>query len=133
MPTVVIAAAAIVRENALLVVRKRGAKFFTQAGGKIEPNETPLEALMRELREELSIDLKSEQATFMGVFRAAAANEPDHTVEAHNFLVNWHGEILIAAEIETMEWLPLDLEPRIPIAPLLQETILPFLRKHHQI
>ncbi|KGE76866.1 NUDIX domain-containing protein, partial [Halomonas salina] len=40
-------------EGRLLLVRKRGTEAFMQAGGKIEPDESPDEALARELEEEL--------------------------------------------------------------------------------
>ncbi|WP_246674460.1 MULTISPECIES: NUDIX domain-containing protein [unclassified Mesorhizobium] len=36
-------------------MRKRGTSAFTQPGGKIEPREAPLNALVRELREELGL------------------------------------------------------------------------------
>ncbi|WP_218777473.1 NUDIX domain-containing protein [Acetobacter orientalis] len=39
----------------VLLVRKKGTTAFMQAGGKIAPQETPLEALIRELKEELDI------------------------------------------------------------------------------
>lgn len=39
----------IVKDNKLLVVRKRGSPDFLMPGGKPERNESPIEALKREL------------------------------------------------------------------------------------
>lgn len=73
MATIRIAAAVIRDGNGnLLLVRKRGTQAFMQAGGKIEPDEQPVNALARELREELGITMA--QSTYLGKFSAPAAN-----------------------------------------------------------
>jgi len=46
-----------VEAGRLLVVRSRNKKAFYLPGGKIEPGESPAEALVREVREELGIGL----------------------------------------------------------------------------
>ena len=52
--TIRIAAAIILdSDGRVLLVRKRGSAFFMQPGGKHEPGESDLDALRRELREEL--------------------------------------------------------------------------------
>ena len=38
-----------------LLVRKRGTQAFMQVGGKIEPGEEPLAALLREFEEEVGV------------------------------------------------------------------------------
>ena len=66
-----IAAALIVDQaGKMLLVRKRGTQAFMQAGGKIEPSETPRQAPSRELAEELRIDLDSVPHEFIGHFAA---------------------------------------------------------------
>lgn len=43
------------KDNHLLVVRKKGSAFYMLAGGKIEEKELPIQALIRELKEELNL------------------------------------------------------------------------------
>ena len=109
----------------LLTVRKRGTTRFMLAGGKREPGEDDLEALARELREELGVTLTS--AALLGRFEAAAANEPGATVRSSAYHVEITGEIAIAAEIEELLWIDPARPPDLPIAPLLTEQILPAL------
>src|SRR5690348_3857370 len=81
-----IAAALIVDGAGLtLLVRKRGTQTFMQAGGKIEPHESPAQALARELEEELGIRVAPETPEYLGEFTAQAANETGHIVNAACF------------------------------------------------
>ena len=125
---VVVAVGMIVHQQALLVTRKRTGLYFTLPGGKIEAGESPEEALIRELQEELSITLAPGFAQAAGVFGAAAAHEAGHQVEAHVFRTPWPGVMAPAGEIEEVAWLPLAATPYLPIAPLIEERILPLLR-----
>ena len=74
---VIVIVAAIITddEGRLLLVRKRGTDRFMQAGGKIDAGETPATALMRELGEELAIEVLPGDLDYLGRFHAAAANE----------------------------------------------------------
>jgi 8-oxo-dGTP pyrophosphatase MutT (NUDIX family) len=73
-------AAAVIsdRLGRILLVRKRDTRFFMQPGGKVDAAETPMMALIRELREELGCRVVT--AAPWGVFSAPAANEPGRDV-----------------------------------------------------
>lgn len=111
----------------LLVVRKRGTRFFMLPGGKAEPGETALQTLRRELAEELALSLEDRDLESLGQFRAPAANEPNHQVQAQVFVGRLPHPVSVQAEIEEMGWL--DLEPchRDDVAPLLRTQVLPAL------
>ncbi|MCP4617791.1 MAG: NUDIX domain-containing protein [Bradyrhizobium sp.] len=81
MPPIRIAAA-LIDDGAgrMLLVRKAGSRAYMQAGGKIEPGEAPLDALRRELAEEIGLEIAD--APWLGRFQAPAANEPGRIVEA---------------------------------------------------
>ncbi len=131
MGTIRIAAALVVeRSGETLLVRKRGTKAFMQPGGKIEPGESALEALVRELKEEIGLDIAPESARFIGRFEAAATNEPDHVVEAEVFRVDIAGkDILPAGEIEEARWISVREPNDMAMAPLTEHLILPFYRQ----
>ena len=129
LPPIRIANAAIVRDGELLIVRKKNTEIFIQPGGKIEPGELPISALLRELNEELGITLLPSQLTPFGTFSAAAAHQPERIVESTGFLAEWSGNIEPRAEIEEYAWLPIHNDTAIPIAPLIRDTILPLLRE----
>jgi 8-oxo-dGTP diphosphatase len=67
-------AASLIDDNygRVFLVRKRGTAAFMQAGGKIEDGESPLEALVRELTEELHFTPSENEAKFLGRFSCAA-------------------------------------------------------------
>jgi 8-oxo-dGTP pyrophosphatase MutT (NUDIX family) len=123
-----IAAALILDANGrMLLVRKRGTRAFMLAGGKIDAGETPLEALRREIGEELGCGIDGD-ARPLGRFSAPAAFEAGHVVEADLFAVVLDGDIALAAEIEEVVWHdPNDLDS-LPLAPLARTYALPLAR-----
>lgn len=119
-------AAAIIADASgrLLLVRKRATSAFMQPGGKIEPHEAPVDALVRELREELGLVIDPATAVPLGLFRAKAANEPDSTVEAELFAVSIESRPIPGAEIEEMIWLVPGSANGIELAPLTRDVVL---------
>src|SRR4051812_7850723 len=88
-PPIIRIAAALIDDGRgrILLVRKAGSRWFMLAGGKIEPGETPVSALRRELQEEIGLSIEEGDARYLGRFTAPAANEPDYIVEADIFHV----------------------------------------------
>jgi 8-oxo-dGTP pyrophosphatase MutT (NUDIX family) len=121
--TLHIVAAVIVRDDGrFLLVRKHGTTAFMQVGGKIEPDEAPMEALVRECSEEIGLDVVDHAAVRpLGRYAALAANEPGHMVDAHVFAVDLPSrfEPRAQAELEELVWVdPTDPVTTHPIAPL---------------
>lgn len=126
---IVIAAAILLNDRReMLVVRKRGTTQFMQPGGKIDPGETPQEALRRELSEEIGLALPADAARYEGVFREEAANEAGAEVVAHTFIARLNGGVTPQAEIEDVRWLPVDGVPAVPVARLTETQMLPLAR-----
>jgi 8-oxo-dGTP diphosphatase len=128
-PSIRIAAGLIVDHTGrVLLVRKRGTQTFMQAGGKIEPHETPAQALARELEEELGIRVAPDAPEYLGEFTAQAANETDHIVTAACFYLRADFDVSPAREIEEVVWVAPD-GANLPLAPLTRDHLLPLARQ----
>ena len=129
LPTIKVVAAVIVDDRGrVLVVRKRGTSAFMQPGGKIDSGETGLDALRRELAEELDVTVSHSDVTALGRHVAKAANEPDHLVDAELFMVTLHGSPRAAAEIEEIRWVDPDASGDVELAPLTEGPVFALLR-----
>ncbi len=124
----VVAAVVLDERHHVLVVRKHGTTAFMQPGGKIEPGETPVQALRREVAEELGVGIVAESVRPLGHHDAAAANEPGHRVAAELFLAELDGAPTPAAEIAEMAWIDPDAPGDIDLAPLTRDIVLECVR-----
>ena len=118
----IVAAVVLDGDGRLLVVRKRGTSVFIQPGGKIEPGESAVDALTREVREELGVGVVDVRE--LGHHSAVAANEPGYTVEADLFSVRLAGEPRVCAELEEMRWIDPAAPGDIALAPLTAGAVL---------
>jgi 8-oxo-dGTP diphosphatase len=131
IPLIRIAAALLIGpDGRTLLVRKRNTEAFMQPGGKIEAHEQPIQALARELDEELGLKIDPAQARHLGQFSAPAANEPGFIVQAEVFLLEIDAAVSPAAEIEEICWIDPAVDGDRVLAPLTGEVILPFYRAH---
>lgn len=109
----------------VLLVRKAGTTAFMQAGGKIGSDETPIDALKRELKEELDFTLRSEEAHYISLFTAPAAHEPNFSVAAHCYYIASSEAFKAHAEIAEVIWANPFEADHIALAPLTRDCILP--------
>ena len=124
-----IAAAVLIGpDGRTLLVRKRGTRAFMQPGGKIEAHEQPVNALARELEEELALNIDPASASYLGHFSAPAVNEPGFEVQAELFLLHIQQSVSPAAEIEEVQWIDPRGDGGLELAPLTRDLILPFYR-----
>jgi 8-oxo-dGTP diphosphatase len=126
--TLNIAAACLFDTNGrLLLVRKRNTHAFMLPGGKAEPGEAPLAALIRELGEELNLSLPEGDLSYLGEFHTVAANEADTWINASLFKAELPHPVSPAAELEELRWLAATDPLPATLAPLLREHVLPLI------
>lgn len=130
MKVIRIAAALLIgADGRTLLVRKRGTQAFMQPGGKIDAGESAPVALVRELYEELGLQVLPEHAQFLGEFSAAAANEPGFEVNCQLYRLDIGQEVAPAAEIEEVVWINAGNVDHLDLAPLTRDSILPLYRR----
>ena len=119
-------AAAIILDSSqrLLLVRKRDTAYFMQAGGKIETDEQPADALCRELEEELALSVVASDFEAVGTYASRAANEEGFNVKADLFILRRDFAASPNAELAEVVWLTLDEARDYPLAPLTRDHVL---------
>ena len=107
-----------VRDGRLLGVRSRGRERFYLPGGKPDPGETLEQALVREVAEEVSLEISALRPAF--TVRAPADQQPAGTrVAMHCFYAQGDGEPRASREIAEIAWLtPADSERVAPAVAL---------------
>ncbi|HEY9330961.1 MAG TPA: NUDIX domain-containing protein [Streptomyces sp.] len=121
-----VAAAAVVSEGRLLVVSKKAApEVFYLPGGKPDQGEDALEALTRELMEELGVSPVGPR--FLTEVEAVAALE-GIPMRMTVFEAGISREPQPAAELAGMRWIS-GHETDVTLAPAVRDHVLPLLRK----
>ncbi|WP_328473979.1 NUDIX domain-containing protein [Actinoplanes sp. NBC_00393] len=88
-------------DGTVLSTRSRGKDVYYLPGGKREPGETDLDTLVREIREELSVDIVAATARHLGTFHAPAHGHPDGvTVQMTCYTADYRGDLRADHEIE---------------------------------
>ena len=115
-------AGVILRGKKLLVARDKGGNYFKIPGGKMDKGESKEETLIRELKEELSIDITSNK--FLETFRHKAATHPcDVVIDCH--FVEFNGELKPNEEVEELKFISRNME--VPVGSVISECIVPKL------
>lgn len=124
----------IIRDRKVLVGRSAGKVYFIHPGGKIEAGETAVQALIRELKEELQITVLPEDVELFDTNSAPAANSPEVDVHMQVFLVKkWQGEIVPDNEVEELRWLTSAVPADIKIGSIMEHETIPKLKAHNLI
>lgn len=114
MKRIEVVAAVIQHEGKTLCVQRGPAKFdyihhkFEFPGGKVEPDETGEQAIMRELKEELRIDIPTAE-----YFMTVEHSYPDFHITMHAYICPVENRDIELTEHIDAKWLSLEDLPEL--------------------
>lgn len=95
-----------IKDRKLLMTRSHGKDTWYNAGGKREPGESDQAALIREVKEELTVDLIPETIRYYGTFQAQAHGKPKGTVvRLICYMADFIGSLTPSSEIGEIAFL----------------------------
>ena len=106
-----------IKNKKILSTLSKGKQKFYIPGGKRESNETDHQALTREIKEELDIDLIDESIQYFGTFQSQADGHAEGIeVKMTCYTGNYQGILKASSEIEKIVWLTYeDIESVSPV------------------
>ncbi len=95
-----------IKNGKILSTRSKGKDKYYIPGGKRDPGENDMETLVREVKEELDVDIIPTSAQYIGTFKAQADSHADGIiVKMTCYGAAYTGELRASSEIEEVRWL----------------------------
>lgn len=124
----------LIRNRRLLVTRSDGKDFFIAPGGKPHDGETDEQAVIRELAEELDIEVDEADLSLFGIFEAEAAGQAGKIVMMRTYRVGkWRGEPSPHDEVEELAWVSSELPVGMQLGSIFEHEVLPRLKAAGEI
>lgn len=95
-------AAVIIKDKKILLVNGNRQNFYWTPGGKIEVNESPEDTNVRELKEELNVNVTNQKYYFTYL---SDKEEDNKTREVQVFFVEYEGKLKCGAEVDSIRWI----------------------------
>ena len=94
-----------IKERKILETRSKGKDVWYIPGGKREVGETDEQALVREVKEELNVDIQLNTISHYGTFEAQAHGKAEGViVRVACYEAKYDGDPVPSAEIEELAW-----------------------------
>lgn len=94
------------QSKSILSTKSFGKNKYYIPGGKRENDETDAQALVREIQEELNVQLDPNSLQYMGIFEAQAHGHPTGVfVKMTCYAATYSGTLQASSEIESFTWL----------------------------
>lgn len=95
-----------IKDKKILCTLSKGKDTYYLPGGKREKDESDIDTLLRECKEELDVEVKKETVKYYGTFEAQAhAKEEGIIVKMTCYRADFNGNITPSSEIESINWL----------------------------
>ncbi len=137
MKTVVRISGILITHDGLMLVKCEGVDDYLLPGGKLEPGESDLDALRRELMEEL--DITPTDPEFFGEYERIVCppeTEERYAVRVRAYVAGFEGEpIPDQDEVLEIAWATMaDLDSgKYPLNPILRNYIVPQLKEQKRL
>jgi len=111
----------LIKDSKILSTRSKGKDTFYIPGGKREFGETDEQTLIREVKEELDVNIISESLNYYGTFSAQSHGDAAGIkVKMTCYLASYIGALTASSEIEEYRWLSSnDIEIISPVDKLI--------------
>jgi len=94
------------KSGKILVAKSKGKNKFFIPGGKREENETDEATLIREIREELNVEIIPNSHEYVGTFSAQAYGHVEGVqVKMTCYKARYQGDVSASSEIEEIRWI----------------------------
>lgn len=110
---IIASSAIILKDNKILLIRRSNytpafPKHWACPGGRAEPNESPEQNVIREVKEEINLEFKPTKLFATGKYQDR---------DLYRFLGDWKGKIKIQKEeIDDCQWFPYDEAAKLELA-----------------
>ncbi|MFT6927129.1 MAG: 8-oxo-dGTP diphosphatase [Psychromonas sp.] len=95
-----------IRDGKLLSARSKNKELFYIPGGKREQGESDLQALTREVKEEISVELIPASIKYAGTFKAQAdGKNSDTMVKLSCYFADFQGDLCADAETQEIDFI----------------------------
>lgn len=95
-----------IENGKILSTKSKGNNKYYIPGGKRENSETDVQTLIREIKEELSVDIIKESIEYVGTFKAQSDGAMEGIiVKMTCYKANYKGDLIADNEIEEIRWL----------------------------
>lgn len=119
----------LIKDRKVLAGRNKDKIFFLTPGGGVEKGETPKQALVRELIEEVQITVNEDDLEEFGIFYAPSAGHEESILRMDVFLVkNWEPQEPIPDnEVEEIAWINSQIPQGMKVGSIFEHEVIPRL------
>ena len=124
------AAGIIIKDRKAILTRSIGKNVFVPPGGKLEGSESQVTALIRELKEELGIDVTMEDLEFIDNYFAEAAGGSGKSLKMGVWMVKkYAGDMSPQSEIEEIAEVGSKLPEGMEVGSIFEHNVIPYLKQ----
>jgi 8-oxo-dGTP pyrophosphatase MutT (NUDIX family) len=123
----------IIQNRKFLVTRSVNKTFFIAPGGKLEGNENSIQALAREMMEEVQVRINTQTLESLGSFVAKAAGKEDKVLQMDVFIIHdYDGMPTPSNEVEEIKWINTKTT-EIDLGSIFEHEVMPILKERNLI